>query len=128
MAHPWKGVAIAMTLLLIVAIILLIMSTCCRPCSPNIPDKECIIQNAISHTTESIENIHRRSMIPIQMTIVTIETRSSLNELVALHNANMTKYCAIHDYHYVFMNSYASDRPIYWQKLELVLYTMLNTD
>ena len=113
----WKRIAIVAIVvmqLIVVAIILWIMNMSQQPYTLS-----CM---------NNIENVHKRSFDHINVTMVTIENRSSLNELIVLHNRNMNKYCMFHGYEYVFMNSFVSDRPIYWQKLSLMLSTMMNTD
>lgn len=64
----------------------------------------------------------------IALTAVTLETRTSLGELVQSHNTNIRRYCEIHNYVYVFKTNYPSTLPVYWQKLELVLSTLAESD
>jgi hypothetical protein len=117
MGRALQNFAIIAIILLSISTIVLTILTCCKP--RGIPNAKMTVESLMQR---------QKSLVPIRLAMVTIETRSNLHELVALHNASMTKYCSIHDYRYTFMKSYVSHRPIYWQKLELVLSTLTNTD
>ena len=63
-----------------------------------------------------IKKITRKKRIAI----VTMETRES--EMLLIHNKNLIDYCKLHNYTYIFKNSYENDLklPIYWKKIQLV--------
>lgn len=63
-----------------------------------------------------------------KIAIVTLETRNS--EMLSIHNNNIQEYCKLHDYVYIFKNTYENKLklPIYWKKLQLVKDILENND
>jgi hypothetical protein len=64
----------------------------------------------------------------LNIAVVTLETRDS--EMLSIHNSNVKKYCDLHEYTYIFKNSYENvlNLPIYWKKIQLVKEILEDSD
>jgi hypothetical protein len=80
----------------------------------------------LKNKLEELKRVKKTRKTKEKIAIVTMETRDS--EMLSIHNKNLNDYCKLHNYTYIFKNSYENDLklPIYWKKIQLVKEVLEN--